>query len=78
MFYGTYSWLAHTDPRDVARVEGKTFISTPSRRQAVPESKVGVEGQLGKWISPHDLQLAIEDRFTGCMKGRTLYLLAYR
>lgn len=70
--------MAHTDPRDVARVEGRTFISTPLRRQAVPEAKPWIKGQLGNWISPTELEVAIEDRFTGCMKGRTLYLLAYR
>ncbi|XP_046461281.1 phosphoenolpyruvate carboxykinase, cytosolic [GTP]-like [Daphnia pulex] len=69
--------LAHTDPRDVARVESKTFISTESQREAVPVPKPGVKGQLGNWMSPEDLDVAIKKRFPGCMKGRTLYLLAY-
>ena len=73
-----FSFLAHTDPRDVARVESKTFISTPSQREAVPIPKPGVKGQLGNWMSPDDLEVAIRKRFPGCMKGRTLYLLAYR
>ena len=74
----SFSFLAHTDPRDVARVESKTFISTPSQREAVPIPKPGVKGQLGNWMSPDDLEVAIRKRFPGCMKGRTLYLLAYR
>jgi phosphoenolpyruvate carboxykinase (GTP) len=74
---GIFSVLAHTDPRDVARVESKTFISTESQREAVPVPKPGVKGQLGNWMSPEDLDVAIKKRFPGCMKGRTLYLLAY-
>lgn len=69
--------LAHTDPRDVARVESKTFISTQLQREAVALPKAGVKGQLGNWMSPKDLETAIQERFPGCMKGRTMYLLAY-
>jgi len=70
-------WLARTDPRDVARVESKTFICTRTKRQAVPEPKAGIEGHLGNWMSLEDLDMAIAERFPGCMKGRTMYFLAY-
>jgi phosphoenolpyruvate carboxykinase (GTP) len=70
-------WLAHTDPRDVARVEGKTFICTSEKREAIPQSKAWVKGHLGNWMSPEDCENAVADRFPGCMKGRTMYLLAY-
>ena len=77
--YLTVSWLAHTDPRDVARVEGKTFICTATRREAVPQPAPGVQQQqLGNWMSLEDLDVAIGLRFPGCMKGRTMYLLPYR
>ncbi|XP_022092114.1 phosphoenolpyruvate carboxykinase, cytosolic [GTP]-like isoform X2 [Acanthaster planci] len=70
-------WLARTDPKDVARVESKTVISTPYQRDTVPIPREGVEGTVGKWISPGDLQKAIDDRFPGCMKGRTMYVVPF-
>jgi phosphoenolpyruvate carboxykinase (GTP) len=68
-FPNFYSWLARTDPLDVARVESKTFICTENKRDAIPITKPGVKGTLGNWISPKDLEDAIADRFPGCMKG---------
>lgn len=63
------SWLARTDPRDVARVESKTFITTENKRDTIPEPKSGVKGTLGNWLSPEDMDKAIQERFPGCMKG---------
>ena len=63
------SWLARTDPADVARVESKTVISTTNRHDTVPVTKEGVKGVLGNWISPSDLDNALNGRFPGCMKG---------
>ena len=59
-----------TDPADVARVESKTLISTPNKRDTIPTPAEGVEGKLGKWLSPADMQNAFNDRFPGCMKGK--------
>ncbi|XP_038050395.1 phosphoenolpyruvate carboxykinase, cytosolic [GTP]-like isoform X2 [Patiria miniata] len=70
-------WLARTDPKDVARVESKTVISTPYERDTVPIPKEGVEGTVGKWMAPGDLKKAIDERFPGCMKGRTMYVVPY-
>jgi len=70
-------WLARTDPADVARVESRTFVVTPSRRETVPACKEGVKGQLGNWMSPDDLQQTINDRFPSCMKGRTMYVIPF-
>lgn len=67
--YVPFSWLARTDPRDVARVESKTFISTPRLRDAKPVPKDGVKGQLSNWLSPEDTDRAVEERFPHCMKG---------
>ena len=67
VFYS--SWLARTDPADVARVESKTVISTTNKHDTVPVTKEGVKGVLGNWIAPADLDSALNTRFPGCMKG---------
>ena len=70
-------WLARTDPGDVARVESKTFISTPRMQDTIPIPKNGVKGQLGHWIDPDDLETELNMRFPGCMKGRTMYVIPF-
>ncbi|XP_034947681.1 phosphoenolpyruvate carboxykinase [GTP]-like [Chelonus insularis] len=70
-------WLARTNPADVARVESRTFISTETKEETIPTPKEGVKGTLGNWISPNDMQEAIRQRFPGCMKGRTMYVIPF-
>lgn len=70
-------WLSRTDPADVARVESLTFISTRNKRDTVPEPKPGVKGTLGNWMSPDDLDKALNSRFPKCMKGRTMYVIPF-
>ncbi|KAM7283035.1 phosphoenolpyruvate carboxykinase, cytosolic [Ixodes scapularis] len=70
-------YLARTDPADVARVESRTFISTERREDTIPTPKEGVKGTLGNWMSPSDLQKALDERFPGCMKGRTMYVIPF-
>uniref|UniRef100_F6ZWS0 phosphoenolpyruvate carboxykinase (GTP) n=1 Tax=Equus caballus TaxID=9796 RepID=F6ZWS0_HORSE len=70
-------WLARTDPKDVARVESKTVIVTPSQRDTVPLVAGGARGQLGNWMSPAEFQRAMDERFPGCMQGRTMYVLPF-
>ncbi|XP_071549456.1 phosphoenolpyruvate carboxykinase, cytosolic [GTP]-like [Panulirus ornatus] len=70
-------WLARTDPGDVARVESKTFIVTKDRRETIPTPKEGVKGLLGNWMSIQDLKSAVQERFPGCMAGRTMYVVPY-
>ncbi|KAK9511258.1 hypothetical protein O3M35_005848 [Rhynocoris fuscipes] len=71
-------WLCRTDPRDVARVESKTFIITENKRDAIPEPKAGIKsGALGNWLSPQDMEKAIADRFPGCMQGRIMYVIPF-
>jgi len=70
-------YLARTDPKDVARVESRTVISTPEKNETIPEPAEGIKGTLGHWMSPEALEDAIEDRFPGCMKGRTMYLVPF-
>jgi len=70
-------FLARTDPKDVARVESRTFICTPDKDETVPETAEGVQGSLGNWISPEDLTAKERQLFPGCMEGRTMYLIPY-
>uniref|UniRef100_A0A8C8RWN2 phosphoenolpyruvate carboxykinase (GTP) n=1 Tax=Pelusios castaneus TaxID=367368 RepID=A0A8C8RWN2_9SAUR len=70
-------WLARTDPKDVARVESKTVIVTETQRDTVPIPAPGATGQLGNWMSPKTFQEAVDNRFPGCMKGRTMYVIPY-
>nr|XP_018916310.1 PREDICTED: phosphoenolpyruvate carboxykinase [GTP]-like isoform X2 [Bemisia tabaci] len=70
-------WLARTNPADVARVESKTFIVTRQKREAVPTAKPGVQGQLGNWMSYDDMDKVVSERFPGCMKDRTMYVIPF-
>merc|ERR1719245_1201110 len=70
-------YLARTDPKDVARVESRTVISTPDKIETIPEPASGVQGTVGHWMSPEKLDDAISERFPGCMKGRTMYLVPF-
>ncbi|XP_060075345.1 phosphoenolpyruvate carboxykinase, cytosolic [GTP]-like [Ylistrum balloti] len=70
-------WLARTDPADVARVEKLTFMSTENERDTIPVRKEGISGTLGNWISPNDLEEEMEERFPGCMSGRTMYVIPF-
>ncbi|KAK7915677.1 hypothetical protein WMY93_011438 [Mugilogobius chulae] len=70
-------WLARTDPRDVARVESKTVIVTREERDTVPSPVGGGHSQLGRWMSPEEFDKAVTQRFPGCMKGRTMYVIPF-
>lgn len=70
-------WLARTNPGDVARVESKTFICTEEKKDAVTTPLEGVQGTLGNWISPDDMEQAVQQRFPGCMKGRTMFVVPF-
>lgn len=70
-------WLARTNPKDVARVESRTFICTGERRQTIPEPAAGCTGKLGNWIAEPDMRAAILERFPGCMHGRTMYVVPF-
>lgn len=70
-------WLARTDPKDVARVESRTFISTENMRDTIPVVKNSITGTLGNWMSPDDLDTELNMRFPGCMKGRTMFVIPF-
>lgn len=83
-------WLALTDPKDVARVESRTFMSTKNQIESIPTPKHGFTSPdastnllnlkcsaLGNWMSLDDFEFEFNRRFPGCMKGRTMYVIPY-
>jgi phosphoenolpyruvate carboxykinase (GTP) len=60
--------LAYSHPSDVARVEHLTFICTKNREDAGPNNN---------WMAPAEAHAKMRSLFTGCMKGRTLYVVPY-
>lgn len=70
-------YICRTDPKDVARVEGKTFICTNEKYESVPHAKDNAKGGLGLWKSPEDMKVMLEERFPGCMAGRMMYVIPF-
>ncbi|XP_032050110.1 LOW QUALITY PROTEIN: phosphoenolpyruvate carboxykinase [GTP], mitochondrial-like [Aythya fuligula] len=70
-------WLARMDPRDMARVESHTVLVTERERDAVPPRPQNRTPQLGNWMSPQQLEQALQQRFPSCMEGRTMYIIPF-
>ena len=61
-------YLHRTAVNDVARVEGRTYICTPTKEDA---------GNINNWMDPQECYAKLSKLYNGSMKGRTMYVIPY-